>query len=116
MSILQTLRKLSSAEEFFQALDLPYDPKVVSVCRLHILKRMGQYLREARLEDEGDEAAVREACRSVLERAYGDFLVSSPIEERVFKVLQDAIRPKEKPRAPFVPLASLVAPARSAVA
>ena len=97
MSILDTLNSLSSAEEFFQALDVDFDPAVVRVARLHILRRMGQYLKGedfAALSDDG----VRAACRSCLQIAYQDFVQSSPIEQRVFKVHQDAVQPK--PAAP----------------
>lgn len=68
MSILNQLGKLSSAEDFFVALDLPYDPAVVNVARLHILRRMGQYLRGDEL---GllDDTAARQSCRSHLEKA-----------------------------------------------
>lgn len=106
MSILDELGQLSAAEEFFVALDLPYDPKVVNVARLHILRRMGEYLR--RDEFAGfDEAALRASCRAHLEKAYGDFVRSTPIEERVFKVHKDAIKRPAPPKKPFVPLASL---------
>ncbi len=42
--IVEKLKGLSSAEEFFATLEVDYDPKVVAVSRLHILKRMGQLL------------------------------------------------------------------------
>lgn len=106
MSILDELRQLSAAEEFFAALDLPYDPKIVDVARLHILRRMGEYLRRADFAGV-DEGTLRATCRAQLEKAYGDFVRSTPIEERVFKVHKDAVKPAEPARKPFVPLAAL---------
>jgi nitrogenase-stabilizing/protective protein len=106
MSILNELGQLSSAEDFFIALDLPYDPAIVNVARLHIMRRMGQYLRGDQLS-ELDDAAARQSCRSHLEKAYDDFVRSSPIAERVFKVHQDALKPVEPPKKPFVPLSAL---------
>ncbi len=67
---------------------------------------MGQYLRGDAL-DGLDDAATRAACRSHLETAYQDFVRSSPIAERVFKVHQDAIKPAEPVQRPFVPLTAL---------
>ncbi len=107
MSVLEELGRLSAAEEFFVALDVPYEPAVVNVARLHILRRMGQYLRDDALAALHDEDAVRAACRAHLERAYADFVRSSPIAERVFKVHQDALKPAEPPARPFVPLTAL---------
>ena len=102
--ILTRLRASSSAEDFFTLLGVPYDPKVVNVARLHILKRMGTYLASENLSDVPASVAT-ERCRAILERAYADFLKSSPIDERVFKVLKEAVAPP-KP-ANFVPLDSL---------
>ncbi|TIX51647.1 nitrogenase stabilizing/protective protein NifW [Alteraurantiacibacter aquimixticola] len=110
MSLLEDLQQLSSAEEFFDFLDVPYEPQVVHVARLHIMRRMGQYLRgsevEGALEDAGDEA-LRTLCREHLQQAYDDFVASSPIAERVFKVHQEAIQPKPEPAKPFVPLTEI---------
>jgi len=109
--ILEKLGGLSSAEEFFATLDVEYDPQVLRVARLHILKRMGEYLSGDSLEGLG-EAEAEAACRAHLQRAYADFAASSPLKERVFKVLKEATGEKPQPRRPFVPLSSLTGPER----
>jgi nitrogenase-stabilizing/protective protein len=90
MTVLEQLEKLSSAEDYFRFLAVPYDPAVLNVARLHILRRMGDNLRKAGVEPDEDKA--RAYFRAHLERAYQDFLTSTPIKERVFKVHKDAIR------------------------
>jgi nitrogenase-stabilizing/protective protein len=107
MGILSDLRKLSSAEDFFEALAVDYDPAVVRVARLHILRRMGEYLAAADLESAPDEEA-RAACKERLARAYADFVASTPIEQRLFKVHKDAVKPKAEPPKPFVPFSLLI--------
>lgn len=111
MSILDELRALSAAEEFFNCLEIPYEPAVVNVARLHILRRMGQYLAGTSFEGLED-AAIREKCREFLAQAYEDFVNSSPIEQRVFKVLKDAVKPKEKVEKPLIQLSVLSGPSR----
>lgn len=95
MTVLEQLSKLSSAEDFFRFLDIPFDPVVLNVARLHILRRMGDNLRQAAAEP--DEAKARAYFRAHLERAYQDFVCSSPINERVFKVHKDALRSSVSP-------------------
>jgi nitrogenase-stabilizing/protective protein len=102
--VLEKLNSLSSAEDFFTVLGVAYDPKVVNVARLHILKRMGQYLAGEDFAGLPD-AIVTARCKSVLERAYADFVASTPLDERVFQGLQEAVAPP-KPKN-FVPLDSL---------
>lgn len=104
MTILDELRRLSTAEEIFACLDVRYDPAVLRVARLHILRRMGDYLRKEPLTGLA-EAELREQCRRFLDSAYADFVKSSPLEERVFKVLKDAVKPKRS--GAFVSLDSL---------
>jgi nitrogenase-stabilizing/protective protein len=104
MGILKTFQGLSSAEDFFKALDVAYDPKVLQVCRLHILRRMGEYMRNETFTADAPEAEIRAQCSAFLTRAYADFIRSTPLEERVFKVLKDAVKPK---RQAFVSLGSL---------
>ena len=94
MNVLDQLADLSTAEDFFGFLDVAYDPAVLDVVRLHILKRMGDYLRKNKdTLVQADEPTARALCKAQLERAYQDFIESTPLEERVFKVLQDALAP-----------------------
>lgn len=99
-TILTKLKQASSAEDFFVLLGVSYDPKIVNVARLHILKKMGQYLASEELDGVPNEVAAAR-CKAVLERAYEDFVASSPLDHRVFKVLKEAVAPP-KP-ANFVP-------------
>ena len=85
-TVLDQLAELSSAEDFFDFLNVDYDQSVLDVCRLHIMQRMGDYLRKDDLVGASNEQ-VRAAARRHLERAYGDFTASSPAEEKVFKIL-----------------------------
>jgi nitrogenase-stabilizing/protective protein len=92
MNVLDELGTLSTAEDFFEFLGVAYDPEILDVARLHILKRMGEYLRKNKdALSRADGRAARALCRAQLERAYRDFVESTPLEQRVFKVLQDAV-------------------------
>ena len=104
LGVLEQLNKASSAEEFFALLGVDYDPKHVNVVRLHILRRMGQYLVSEDFTGQPDEV-VAQRCKAVLEQAYADFVTSSPLDQRVFKVLKDAVAPPKPPA--FVPLTTL---------
>ena len=105
-SILEGLNQASSAEDFFALLGVAFDAKVVNVARLHILRRMGQYLAAEDFAG-ASEVAITERCRAVLEQAYADFVASSPIDQRVFKVLKDAVAPAPKPAPTFVQISAL---------
>ncbi|MGR7994357.1 MULTISPECIES: nitrogenase stabilizing/protective protein NifW [unclassified Xanthobacter] len=109
MSVLETLKSLSSAEEFFSTLQVDYQPEVLQVLRLHILRRMGQYLVSADFEGQSDEE-IFTAAQSMLAQAYQDFIKSNPMAERVFKVLKEHDPNREPvpgPKPAFVPLTSL---------
>jgi len=101
--ILEQLNQASSAEDFFALLGVDYDPKHLSVVRLHILRRMGQYLVSEDF-DGMSGADVTARCKAVLEQAYADFVASSPLEQRVFKVLKDAVAPKPRDFVQIAPL------------
>lgn len=87
---LTRLKALSSAEDFLQFFGIPFDQAVVNVSRLHILKRFFQYLRQQSAElPRDDEVAMFTTYRALLARAYGDFVRSTPAQEKVFRVFQD---------------------------
>lgn len=86
-STLDRLARLSSAEQFFAALGIAFDPHVLNVHRLHILKRFNEHLRPESLTGMEDDA-IEQACRNALEKAYGEF--STGPGPRTFKVFQQA--------------------------
>lgn len=86
---IEQLKTLSSAEDFLGFFGIAFDQKVVDVSRLHILKRFFQYIRQQERMPHGDEAAMYAVYHGLLAKAYGDFVVSTPADEKVFKVFQD---------------------------
>jgi nitrogenase-stabilizing/protective protein len=89
MSMLDLLQNLSAAEELFDFFGLEYEPSVLNVNRLHILKRFNQYLGRESLDG---MTKVHEIARgrTLLARAYSEFLVTKPAEAKLFKVFHDA--------------------------
>lgn len=87
-TVLEQIAELSSAEEFFMFFLLPFDQDVVNVSRLHILKRMGQYMSDTDFAGMDDDQIFLEA-RLHLKQAHSDFVESTPIQEKVFKVFKD---------------------------
>ena len=102
-TLMQQIAELRSAEDFFIFFLLPYDENVVNVCRLHIMKRMGEYLAKTDFDGERDDDIFL-TIRQHLKAAYLDFVESSPLEEKVFKVFTDKAREVE---ARFVPMGEL---------
>ena len=107
MTVLDELRRASSAEDFFRVLHVDYDAKVLNVARLHVLRKMGEFLATEPL-DQLDDDVVRERCRTLLRTAHDAFLEKSPLETRLFKVHKNAAPAPEK--AAFVPLSVLSTP------
>lgn len=109
--ILARLKHLSSAEEFFETLGVRFEPERLAVCRLHVLRRMGEMLVGDDLEGLPDAVAAARA-RSMLERAYRQLAGASPLETRLFKVLKDRDpnRPAASPSRPFVALDDVLRP------
>lgn len=98
-TLLDRLRALSAAEEFFDALGLPFDQTVLNVNRLHILKRFRDLATTEGVAaaPEAEQEALARAC---LERAYTEFSVPDSHARKDFKVFRDQ-------RGGFVSLDSL---------
>ena len=85
------LAKLSSAEDFLNLLEIPYDERVVQVKRLHILKRFHDYLKRSANVDSLDDEELRLLYVALLTQAYNDFVTSDAVTEKVFKVFHQAM-------------------------
>ncbi|SNQ50783.1 Nitrogenase-stabilizing/protective protein NifW [Frankia canadensis] len=98
---LAGFHRCSTAEEYFALLDVDFDPRVVAVNRLHILRVFSGEL--VKLHDAGDgertdpEELLRD-YRAALVRSYEAFLTATALDHRVFKVLKD-----RAPESAFVP-------------
>lgn len=86
---LETVGRLVDAEDFLDLFEIPYDPSVVRVNRLHILKKFA--LLKAEIDRDGDASpeARFDRYREAMQGAYATFLVSTGPEQKLFKVFQD---------------------------
>jgi nitrogenase-stabilizing/protective protein len=87
---LAQFNQLKDAEDYFQFLGLSYDPQVVNVNRLHILRKFSQLVQA--IDKDQSEAELLAAYGQALQTAYTLFLTSTSVEQKLFKVFQD--RPK----------------------
>jgi nitrogenase-stabilizing/protective protein len=78
-TFLQDLTEMTSAEDFLNYFGIAFDPAVVEVNRLHILKRFHDYLQRT-------DSTDWEGYAQSLRQAYQDFVVSDALTEKVFKV------------------------------
>lgn len=96
------LAELSSAEDFLHYFDVPFDPAVVQVNRLHILQRFHDYLAE--IDEEPDSVRARFSLYAdLLRAAYLDFVRSDARTEKVFRVFK-----MREPRQVAVSLTTLL--------
>jgi nitrogenase-stabilizing/protective protein len=88
---LPELEGLESAEDFFAALRVPFDARVLAVSRLHVMRRFGRAMDELLRGGRGaSEAETREALRGALRDAHATFERATPLEEGDFGVLRAA--------------------------
>ena len=78
-ALLDELAEMTSAKNFLNCFFIAFDPAVVQVNRLHILKRFHDYLRQTSPTDWDGYAGC-------LKQAYQDFVHSNAQTEKVFKV------------------------------
>lgn len=105
----EALQELVSAEDFLEFFEIPFEPRVVQVNRLHILQRFHDYLARQAPDMLPDEAARRIVYRRWLERAYQDFVASDALTEKVFKVFHTVASPGGG-SVSFVPLDKVFQP------
>jgi nitrogenase-stabilizing/protective protein len=98
-SVLDQMHALSSAEDIFTFLLLPYDQGVLNRARLHVMKRMGDYLARVDLAALDDDSIYLEARRA-LKQAHADFVDSSPRAQKALKIYT-------QPRGNIVPIEGL---------
>lgn len=77
------LKGLSSAEDFFKELDVPFDQQRLNVVRLHVLKEFNILM--SRAETSG-EKMNRPLARRLLAEAYRKFTGVDPRDAKLFKV------------------------------
>ncbi|MBP0633490.1 MULTISPECIES: nitrogenase-stabilizing/protective protein NifW [unclassified Cupriavidus] len=87
---LNQQQHLSSTEDFFRHFDIAFDETVLNVSRLHILKRFFQYIEQQEEPPLDNGTALFEFYRSLLLKAYNDFVSSTPAEQRVFRCFREA--------------------------
>lgn len=91
LTLEEAFDELSSAEDFLEYFNVPYDAPVVHVNRLHILQRFHDYIKRAGTDAfPEDEEQSRIQHKKLLEKAYQDFVESDAVTEKVFKVFRMA--------------------------
>jgi nitrogenase-stabilizing/protective protein len=82
--------QLTDAEQYFEFFDMPYDPTLVNVNRLHILKKFSNTIKSlAASQPDLSEDERWEQYRQALQDSYAVFETSNSIEQKLFKVFND---------------------------
>lgn len=86
---LEEFKTLVDAEDYFKFFKLPYDPQVLNVNRLHILKQFSVSIKEINREHSDlEEQDILSKYKAALEEAYQVLLNSSGVEQKLFAVFQ----------------------------
>ncbi len=89
-SVLNQFLSLTNAEDYFQFFGLAYDPKVVLINRLHILKKFSLAIQQIGINPElVAESEWMAQYRQALQQAYALFCTSTGVEQKLFKVFHD---------------------------
>jgi nitrogenase-stabilizing/protective protein len=84
---LNDFDRLTTAEEYLDFFQIPYDPKIVNVNRLHILQKFSQNISEINNNFPSlTETEKLDRYQTALTEAYEIFLTKSSIETKLFKV------------------------------
>jgi hypothetical protein len=78
--MLPELHACEEAEDYFEALDVVFEPRVLAAHRLPLLRRFGELLVEIVDGRPGaDEASLRAMARAALEETYGAARAGRPL-------------------------------------
>ena len=86
---LAQFKQLKDAEDYFKFFDLEYDPQVVNVNRLHILRKFSQLMKAIDAEENQSESQKLQAYQEALQSSYELLTNSSGVEQKLFKVFRD---------------------------
>jgi nitrogenase-stabilizing/protective protein len=87
---LDNFKQITTAEEYFEFFQLPYEQSFVNVNRLHILKKFSQLIDEidTQYRDLSEDEKLKQ-YREALIQAYEVFLSKTPLETKLFKVFNE---------------------------
>ncbi len=85
---LAEFNQLTEADQYLQFFDLPYDPEIVNVNRLHILQKFSNLIKELDLTGASEEEALNQYAQA-LQQAYNLFLSSNSLEQKLFKAFKE---------------------------
>lgn len=86
---LAKFKTLTNAEDYLEFFDFAYDPQFVNVNRLHILQKFASLLKAIEADSSDlSESERLDKYQAALQEAYNTFTTSSPLTEKLFKVLQ----------------------------
>lgn len=84
---LSQFNQIFVAEEYLDFFGVDYDPKVVNINRLHILKSFAHKISDINTNyPELNETEKLEKYRDALIESYQLFLTKTPLETKLFKV------------------------------
>lgn len=87
--LFKQFEKLVNAEDYLGFFGISYDPQVVHVNRLHILKKFALLREEIdRKKGHQNPEGLLSLYKEAMQRAYETFLASTAPEQRLFKVFQ----------------------------
>lgn len=90
---LEEFVRLVNAEDYLEFFGIAYDPHVVHVNRLHILKKFALHKEEIDRAQRSCEPQARlPLYQEAMQKAYETFLTSTAPEQRLFKVFQQPSR------------------------
>ncbi|HIK14236.1 MAG TPA: nitrogenase-stabilizing/protective protein NifW [Leptolyngbyaceae cyanobacterium M33_DOE_097] len=83
-------KQLVNAEDYLNFFSIPYDPQFVNVNRLHILQKFATFIKTVDSESPDlSETEKLDRYQAALKQAYDTFTISSPLDQKLFKVFND---------------------------